>query len=165
MKKLFLLTILFILTILLFSEEIVTRADGSKIVIYDDHTWAEHQDGGLSIEEIVQKNKDFLRSGVQASASEVSTACVMYEQGWTYTMPRPKSAQARWGNSDGRTTWYNGWWHNSKSGLYSDSTPRKSSSGLYLGDNQNSARTWSRGGSPGRPDVYMYLLSKSGGPK
>jgi hypothetical protein len=89
----------------------------------------------------------------------------MLEQGWKYTMPSPKSTKAAWGVSDGRTTWYNGWWHYSISNGYSDSTPKKSASGLYLGDGQNSSNTWKNGGSPRRPDVYMFLLSKSGGPR
>ncbi len=159
--------ILFVSLILsnLFSEEIVTLNDGRKIIVYDDHTWIEYSDNNLSIEDIVNKNKQYLRSDISASQDEVSVACEMYEQGWTYTMPRPKSAKAAWGVSDGRTTWYNGWWYNSKTNLYSDSTPEKSSSGLFLGDGQNSSHTWRNGGAPRRPDIFMFLLSSSGGPR
>lgn len=165
-RKIILLVSLFFVVVSLFSEEIVTLKDGSKVVLYDDHTWAEVSDSqSLSPNEIVSKNKQFLRQGVSASDQDILIACEMYEQGWTYTMPQPKSAKAAWGVSDGRTTWYYGWWHNSKTGAYSDTTPRKSSSGLYLGDGQNSANQWRNGGSPGRPDIFMYLLSRSGGPR
>ena len=88
----------------------------------------------------------------------------MYEQGWTYTMPQPKSPQAAWGVRDGRTTWYNGWWHNSNTGQYSSITPKKAFSGLYMGNAQNNSNTWRNGGTPRRPDIYMFLLSKSDGP-
>ena len=79
-------------------------------------------------------------------------------------MPIPKSRQAAWENGDGRTTWYNGYWHNIKTNLYSNTTLQKKESGLYLGDNQNSSNTWRNGGSPKKPDIFMFLLSDSGGP-
>jgi hypothetical protein len=105
-----------------------------------------------------------LRQGIKATRQEIITALEMFSQGWRYNMPRPKSPQASWGNRDGRTTWFYGWWHNEKTNLYSDKTPQKSGDGIYLGDNQNNSNKWRNGGSPGRPDVYMYLLSKNGGP-
>jgi hypothetical protein len=107
---------------------------------------------------------DYLRQGVNATEAEIAVATEMYEQGWRYTMPSPKSKQASWGNGDGRTTWYYGWWKNETTNQYSDTTPKKDSSGKYVGDNVNSAYSWRRGGAPRRPDVYMFLLSKSGGP-
>lgn len=88
----------------------------------------------------------------------------MYEQGWVYTMPKPKSSKAAWDKSDGRTTWYNGWRYNSTTKIYSDTTPKKSNSGIFLRDNQNNSNSWRKGGSPRKPDIYMFLLSKSGGP-
>jgi hypothetical protein len=164
-KKIIVLFFVLLIISNLFAEEIITRNDGSKIILYDDHTWGEVADSTLSLEEIVNKNRANLRNGVSSSEAEILAACEMYEQGWTYTMPRPKSSKAAWGVSDGRTTWFNGWWYNSKTKKYSDTTPKKSSSGLYLGDKQNSSNTWSNGGSPGRPDVFMFLLSGSGGPR
>ncbi len=164
-KKIVILISLLVVASNLFSEEIVTLKNGTKAVLYDDHTWSVITESGLSSDEIVSKNKKFLRSGISATDQEILNACEMYEQGWTYTMPRPKSSKAAWGVTDGRTTWYNGWWYNSKTRLYSDSTPIKASSGLYLGDGQNSSNTWRNGGTPRRPDKYMFLLSKSGGPR
>ncbi len=163
-KKAFLFISLLGVAINLFSEEIVTLKDGTKAVLYDDNTWSKITDLGLSSDIIVSKNKQFLRPGISSSNQEIIIACEMYEQGWTYTMPHPKSPKAAWGVSDGRTTWYNGWWYNSKTGQYSNTTPVKSSNGLYLGDAQNSSGSWRNGGSPRKPDIYMFLLSKNGGP-
>ena len=157
-RKIILLLTLLIVAQSSFSEEIVTLKNGKKAVLYDDHTWSEVSNTKLSSEELIKKNKKFLRPGISASDKDILIACEMYEQGWTYTMPVPKSSKAAWGVTDGRTTWYSGWWYNSKTDKYSDTTPRKSSNGLYLGDGQNSANTWSRGGSPSRPDIYMFLL-------
>ena len=155
----------FLLVCSLFSEEIVTRADGTKVILFDDHTWANQSIGEISDpNSILKQYKSFLRKGIAASDSDIQIACEMYSQGWKYSMPRPKSSQAAWGYGDGRTTWYNGYWFNSKTNLYSDTTPVKKESGLYLGDNQNSSNTWRNGGSPRKPDVYMFLLSESGGP-
>lgn len=165
MNKKLVTFLLVILTVSnLFTEEILIRNDGSQIIVYEDHTWGEYTDEALSSTEIINKNKSSLRNGISTSETELLTACEMYEQGWAYNMPRPKSSKAAWGISDGRTTQYNGWWYNSKTRQYSDSTPRKSSSGLFLGDNQNSEHSWKKGGSPRRPDIYMFLLSKNGGP-
>ncbi|MCK4515824.1 MAG: DUF3157 family protein [Spirochaetaceae bacterium] len=169
MKKLILLALSVCLAHLVIAEEIVTLRDGRQIVVYDDFTW-----GYLTTDLVGQVDystirdneiPSFLRQGIQADRNQIIQAIRMYEQGWLYTMPRPKSTQAAWGNSDGRTTWYNGWWHNEATGHYSVTTPIERESGLFLGDNQNSSNTWRNGGSPRSPDVYMWLLSESGGPR
>jgi hypothetical protein len=148
-----------------FSEEIVTKADGTKVILFDDHTWAIQNTADIKKSiDLVKHFKSFLRQGIKASENDYQIACEMYSQGWKYTMPRPKSSQAAWGNNDGRTTWYNGHWYNSKTNLFSETTPQKKDSGLYLGDNQNSSNSWRNGGSPRTPDIYMFLLSESGGP-
>jgi hypothetical protein len=107
---------------------------------------------------------DFLRQGVDATSEQIATAVAMYNQGWRYTMPTPQSAQAEWGNTDRRTRWNEGGWQNEATRAYSYSTPRKNTEGKYIGDGQNTIRS-ERQGSPGRPDVYMFLLSRSGGPR
>jgi len=150
---------------LLPAEQLVTTNDGRTIVLYDDHTWAESPKAKTDdMGSLVTLYKPKLRRGTAATDAEILAACELLSQGWTYHMPHPKSPQAAWGNGDRRTTWFNGWWYNDKTKLYSDTTPAKSASGLYLGDNQNSADTWRRGGSPAMPDVYMFLLSPDGGP-
>jgi hypothetical protein len=107
---------------------------------------------------------DFLRQGVDATPEQIAAAVDMYNQGWRYTMPTPRSAQAAWGKSDRRTRWNEGGWKNEKTGAYSYGTPKKDNAGQYRGDSQNTIGS-ERQGSPGQPDIYMYLLSRSGGPK
>jgi hypothetical protein len=102
-----------------------------------------------------------LRGGIDVDQQTIDTALEMQKQGWTYAMPRPKSKQAAWGNTDGRTTWWNGYWHNAKTNQYSSITP-KLKDGVYIGDGRNPSG-WRRGGSPGRPSKFEWLLSKSGG--
>ncbi len=78
-------------------------------------------------------------------------------------MPQPKSAKASWGNTDGRTTWYVGYWINKKTNDNSSATP-KLKDGKYIGDGKGSPG-WRRGGSPRRPTKLEWLLSKYGGIK
>jgi hypothetical protein len=107
---------------------------------------------------------DFLRQGVDATPNQIAIAIDMYNQGWRYIMPTPRSAQAKWGNTDRRTKWNEGGWQNEDTGAFSYSTPRRDTEGKYIGDGKNTIKS-ERQGSPGRPDVYMFLLSHSGGPR
>lgn len=166
MKKIILIIIsLIVITFNLYADEIVTLKDGTQIVIYENNTWKKYNPNEVIKDNIILKNKKFLRENVKTTKEELYKACELYEQGWYYTMPMPKSAKAAWGVSDGRTTWYNGWWYNSKTNKYSIKTPFKTKSGIYIGDDQNVKNTWRNGGSPSTPDVYMFLLSKYGGPR
>jgi hypothetical protein len=76
---------------------------------------------------------DFLRQGVDATPEQIAMAVEMYNQGWRYTMPTPKSAQAEWGNTDRKTRWNEGGWRNEKTGAYSYGTPKKDNTGRYTG--------------------------------
>ena len=58
----------------------------------------------------------------------------MAKQGWRYTLPQPKSLQARWGNSDGRTTWWYGYWKNNRTNEYSSNKPTKKANGIFKGN-------------------------------
>ena len=40
----------------------------------------------------------------------------------------------------------------------------KNGNKIIFGDNQNNAGSWRNGGRPSEPDIYMFLLSDSGGP-
>jgi len=102
-----------------------------------------------------------LRSGIKADQKTIETALAMQRDGWEYIMPAPKSAQAAWGNTDGRTTWYVGYWQNSKTNSTSSSVP-KVKNGMYVGDGLGGP-SWRRGGSPPAPNKLEWLLSKSGG--
>jgi hypothetical protein len=166
-KKFCLYLLLFLFIVNISSEQIITLTDGRKVILFDDFTWRyfEQDQAAVDYSKIrAGEIPSYLRQGTKATPDEIVAAVEMYNQGWRYTMPRPKSAQAAWGNSDGRTTWWYGWWYNEKTKLYSQTTPRKSANGLYLGDNQNNSGGWRNGGSRDWPDVYMFLLSNSGGP-
>ncbi len=115
----------------------------------------EHQRASQTIDQ------SSLRSGINANQKTIKKALRMQVQGWEYSMPRPKSAQAAWGNSDGRTTWWPGYWHNSKTGEYSRTIPRLEGN-VFKGDGQERPG-WRRGGSPRRPNKLEWLLSKRGG--
>jgi len=102
-----------------------------------------------------------LRRGIEADSATVQKALEMKRQGWTYIMPAPKSAQAAWGNRDGRTTWWAGYWKNNKTNETSSSEPILDN-GRYRGDN-NGVRYWRKGGTPPPPTKIEWLLSTSGG--
>jgi hypothetical protein len=104
-----------------------------------------------------------LRGGIQADNATIQKALEMKRQGWTYIMPEPKSAQAAWGNRDGRTTWWVGYWTNEKNGETSSAEPVLKN-GKYVGDGHG-VRVWRRGGSPSLPTKIEWLLSTSGGIK
>jgi hypothetical protein len=48
----------------------------------------------------------------------------LLNEGWCYIAPTPKSAQARHGNYDGRTTWWVGYWKNESLKECSGTIPR-----------------------------------------
>lgn len=102
-----------------------------------------------------------LRRGITASPAEILLAKKIRAAGWMYIMPRPKSNQARWGNSDGRTTWWHGYWENRDERTYSRSTPAEADG--FRGDGIHDTG-WRRGGSPRRPSAIEWLCSVSGGP-
>ncbi len=168
--KLF-LALLFVLS--LFSniyaqDQIVTLSNGKRAVLHADKTWDYYE--GISYDYDFSKitnNQipDFLRQGINADKYTLVIAVEMHLQGWRYTMPSPKSAQAAWGNNDGRTTWWNGYWYNNKTKKYSRSTPGKQKNGYFYGDNQNDKDYYRKGGSPGYPSKTEWLLSSSGGVK
>lgn len=69
--------------------------------------------------------------------------------GWRFHAPRPKSAQAAWGNHDRRTTWFYGYWTDGK--RVSDSIPhirRFGSKALVVGDGIDNRGYYRNGGSP-----------------
>ena len=101
-----------------------------------------------------------LREGIDASSEEIQIASQLVSLGWEYHMPSPKSSQARWGNTDGRTTWWNGYWINNNTNTISSSQPQGSNG--YEGDGKD-PRGWRRGGSPRYPTAIEWLCSKSGG--
>ena len=81
---------------------------------------------------------------------------------WTYNMPEPKSPQAAWGNTDGRTTWWIGYWTNKRDRSTSSTQPKTNDAGKLAGDDKG-VRAWRRGGSPPTPTKIEWLCSESGG--
>ena len=151
-----------------FSQTKATLPNGEKVILNSDGTY--EYEKGITYRYDFTKLSDnqipeFLRQGISANKQIIRTAIEMYEQGWQYTMPKPKSAQATWGNYDRRTTWWKGYWHNTKTNKYSNNTPQKNANGYYYGDEQNNAGFWGNGGSPQRPSKIQWLLSSSGGVK
>ena len=149
-------------------DQIVTLPNGKKVVLHADKTWDYYE--GLSYDYDFSKLIDnqipsFLRQGIKVDKHTLVVAVEMYLQGWRYTMPRPKSSQATWGNHDGRTTWWKGYWYNNKTYKYSRGTPKKQSNGYYYGDGQNDKGYWRNGGSPNYPSKIDWLLSSSSGVK
>lgn len=102
-----------------------------------------------------------LRTGALADAATLQTAVSMRGDGWYYIMPRPKSGQASWGNPDGRTTWWEGYWENRLRGETSRTQPTRIEQG-WKGDGE-AAPGWRRGGSPPPPSLIEWLLSEEGG--
>lgn len=151
------------------AQQEATLPDGTKVLLYDDFTW--HYSGhGITYDFDFSTLSsitlpEFLRQGFQVAVSIQTTAVEMYLLGWRYTMPIPKSSQAAWGNSDGRTTWYYGYWYNSLTDRVSATQPLKKENGLYYGDGQDHRRDYRRGGSPRLPTKLEWLLSQSGGVK
>jgi|GEM_PF-1179353 len=149
-------------------NQIAFLPDGTKVVLYADKTWDYFE--GLSYEfdfNQLQDNQipDFLRQGINVDKTALKIAVEMYLQGWRYTMPRPKSNQARWGNKDGRTTWWPGYWYNEKTQEYSRKTPNKQGNGYYDGDEQADKPFYEYGGSPSYPSRIQWLLSSKHGVK
>jgi hypothetical protein len=149
-------------------EQILTLPDSQKVILYPDKTWDYYKEISYNFDfSILEDNKipNFLRQGINVDNKTLKTAVEMYLLGWRYTMPTPKSPQASWGNRDGRTTWWKGYWHNDKTQDYSRKTPEKQANGYYYGDKQIEEGECRNGGSPNNPSKLEWLLSSSGGVK
>lgn len=125
-----------------------------------------HNDGSYQKKEAPKKENTRLKSNTEnlgkkysASSREVEEAYSLAAQGWRYNLPQPKSPQAAWGNSDGRTTWWYGYWKNSQTGKHSSTKPKLSKTGIWAGDDQNLAGYYRRGGSPAYPSRVERILS------
>lgn len=86
----------------------------------------------------------------------------LLKDGWVYEMPAPKSPQAAWGNKDGRTTWWSGYWTNKNRRITSSKQPSLGQDGKYIGDGKGDIG-WHNGGAPATPTKIEWLCSKSGG--
>ena len=94
--------------------------------------------------------------GFEAGAPEAERrlADALKQAGWAYEFPQPKSKTAKWGNFNGATTWWPGYWVNAKSGATSASQPAASDS--FKGDGLPKP-AWRKGGSPKEPSWVEWL--------
>jgi hypothetical protein len=103
-----------------------------------------------------------LRGEISCDQATIDLALALQKQGWMYIMPQPKSPQAAWGNTDGRTTWFVGYWSNKTSQDTSVEIPVKNPDGVYVGDGKGFPG-WRRGGTPPLPTKLQWLCSTAGG--
>jgi len=103
--------------------------------------------------------QSFRGKKIEANKAQVEQATELYNQGWRYVLPSPKSEQAEWGNYSRRTTWYEGGWRNKKTNSYSYDVPQKNNNGKYIRDGDNRLGTWRRGGAP-RLNVIECMLAE-----
>ena len=74
-----------------------------------------------------------LRAGnFSCDKATIQTAVELKHAGWTYIMLEPKSPQAAWGNHDGRTTWWVGYWVNDNDRSTSSGQPKKDENGKLV---------------------------------
>lgn len=140
-------------------NDIAITSSGDTVLLFKDYTYQFKNKEKQKNPQLIKQIKH-IGHQLGASLKNIQTATKMAEQAWRYTLPQPKSAQAMWGNYDGRTTWWYGYWKNIKTKQYSQDTPRKTRTGAYLGDGQNLSGYYRKGGSPRNPTVVEEILSK-----
>lgn len=153
----------------------ISLSDGVEIILYDNNRWEfsnvksiiENKRYELEQLNLVSDYSKALRGGINANPLELEIAKELKKQNWIYIMPIPKSKAARWGNTDGRTTWWYGYWYNEQTKEYSYSIPILSSNGKYEVDPVHVGvhwrNDWRTGGTPPAPKKIEWLLSRSGG--
>jgi len=147
---------------------LLSNADAQAIAITPaGDTVYLHNDGSYQKKARPQKEDVRLKSNIKslgkkysASNRELEESFSLAVQGWRYTLPQPKSSQAAWGNNDGRTTWWYGYWKNSLTGKHSSTKPSLSKAGVWIGNDQNMAGYYRRGGSPAYPNKVELILSE-----
>lgn len=154
----FLVAIFLIITgVSVFAETSAVTEAGEKVILFPDGTYRKgienKIDNGLELR-IQSAGNNF-----SASESDLKEAYSLAVQGWRYTLPQPKSRQSAWGNSDGRTTWWYGYWRNIETNEYSSRKPELGQSGMWIGNGQNQSGYYRRGGSPTYPSKVELILS------
>ena len=141
-----------------FAQTTATTESGDKILLFKDGTYRKNDQPKVD-NELKSRIKQI---GNQCSASEndIEEAYLLAIQGWRYTLPQPKSRQAAWGNSDGRTTWWYGYWENIDTNAYSSKKPKLGQSGIFIADGQKLKGYYRNGGSPSYPTKIETILSQ-----
>jgi hypothetical protein len=149
--------ILVLFLTLAFAQTSATTESGERVILFPDGTYRsaiEPKPDGSLVLRIKQ-----IGSERSASKEDIEEAHSLATAGWRYVLPQPKSAQAAWGNYDGRTTWWYGYWENIKTNEYSSAIPKLGQSGVWVGDGQNRRGYYRRGGSPAYPTKVELILS------
>ena len=147
--------------------------EGKIIILYEDYSWefgnsSQNNQYSASLRPISSLESSSSENGLRSDIEVIiddktkNKALQMKRQGWKYIMPRPKSKDADWTITDGRTTWYNGFWNNENTQKRSLKEPKLSKTGDYIGD-EKGVEEWRKGGRPRNPTFIEYLLSESGG--
>lgn len=140
------------------AQTTAVTSTGDTIFLYNDGTYQKKEKPEKKNLRL-KSNIESLGKKYSASSREIEESYSLAAQGWRYTLPQPKSAQAAWGNSDGRTTWWYGYWKNSQTSKHSSTKPKRSNAGIWVGDDQNMAGYYRRGGSPTYPSKVELILS------
>lgn len=150
--------VLIISPISVFAQTTAVTESGDKVVLFKDGTYRKNNQPKVD-NELKSRIKQI---GNQYSASENDTeeAYLLAAQGWRYTLPQPKSRQAAWGNSDGRTTWWYGYWENIDTNEYSSKIPKIGQAGIFIGDGQKLKGYYRNGGSPSYPTKIETIFSQ-----
>ena len=141
------------------AQKVVITTQGDTLLLFEDGTYREVINSA-KIDSSLLKKIQKIGQEVNANGTQIQQSYQLAKQGWRYTLPQPKSRQAAWGNNDGRTTWWYGYWYNETRHVYSKTKPKKSKSGLYIGDGQKLNGYYRNGGSPPYPSKIELILSK-----
>lgn len=141
-----------------FAQTTTTTESGEKVFLFKDGTY--RQNIQSNIDNKLKSHIKEIGNRCSASENDIEEACLLAAQGWRYTLPQPKSKQAAWGNPDGRTTWWYGYWENINTNEYSSKKPKLGQSGIWIGDGQNQRGYYRRGGSPSYPTKTEMMLSE-----
>jgi len=96
-----------------------------------------------------------------ASRQDQEAARKLRDAGWEYMLPYPKSKAAAWSKKGGTTTWWPGYWRNTKLGTTSRSQP--DGSGLKGDGKPVPAKDeYTKSGAPGRVTWVEWLCSVPG---
>ena len=161
MRKYRIIVLLCILSLFgtsVFAQTTAVTESGDKVELFKDGTY--RKDSQPKVNDELRSRIKQIGDKCSASASDIEEAALLAAQGWRYTLPRPKSRQAAWGNNDGRTTWLYGYWENIDTNEYSAKKPQLGQSGIFIGDGQKLKGYYRNGGSPPYPTKIETILSQ-----
>ena len=159
MKKLIFTGAIFLLLIsTTFAQTTAVTESGDEVILFKDGTY--RKNSTPKIDNDLKLRIEQIGNECSANKKDIEQAYLLAVQGWRYSLPQPKSNQAAWGNTDGRTTWFYGYWKNTNTKEYSSTMPQLGKSGVWVGDKQNNKGYYRKGGSPRYPTKTERILSK-----